>query len=176
MDGQRGELISGGEPVAKAAAQRERHVGQRANGRGIVGHADPHDRPALNWPRSGGHAGPRHERRRKEVGGTQDASFFDVRNEEAYSIRKQLAEGTMLEMFDWLESDGHIAIFDATNTTKERRHWVQELCLKHDVAPIFLEIICTDQSMIEANILAVKLKSPDYVTAASAAEATRDPR
>ena len=114
------------------------------------------------------------ERRRKEVGGTQDASFFDVRNEEAYSIRKQLAEGTMLEMFDWLESDGHIAIFDATNTTKERRHWVQELCLKHDVAPIFLEIICTDQSMIEANILAVKLKSPDYVTAASAAEAIAD--
>ena len=67
VDGRRGELIDGGEPVAKAAAQRERRVGQRANGRGVVGHADPHDRPALDRPRSGGHAGPRHERRYKEV-------------------------------------------------------------------------------------------------------------
>lgn len=114
------------------------------------------------------------ERRRKNVAGTQDASFFDVRNEEAYSIRKQLAEDTMKEMFEWLDSDGHIAIFDATNTTKERRHWVQELCSQHSVAPIFLEIICTDEAMIEANILAVKLKSPDYVSAASAAEAIAD--
>jgi len=114
------------------------------------------------------------ERRRKEVAGTQDASFFDARNEEAYNIRKQLAEGTMQEMFDWLESDGHIAIFDATNTTKERRQWVQELCHQHEVAPIFLEIICTDQSVIDANILAVKLKSPDYVAATSAANAVAD--
>jgi broad specificity phosphatase PhoE/predicted kinase len=114
------------------------------------------------------------ERRRKNVAGTQDASFFDVRNEEAYSIRKQLAEDTMNEMFEWLDSDGHIAIFDATNTTKERRHWVQELCSQHSVAPIFLEIMCTDEAMIEANILAVKLKSPDYVSAASAAEAIAD--
>jgi broad specificity phosphatase PhoE/adenylylsulfate kinase-like enzyme len=114
------------------------------------------------------------ERRRKNVAGTQDASFFDVRNEEAYSIRKQLAEDTMREMFEWLESDGHIAIFDATNTTKERRHWVQEYCVQNNFAPIFIEIICTDQAMIEANILAVKLKSPDYVSASSAAEAISD--
>jgi broad specificity phosphatase PhoE len=114
------------------------------------------------------------ERRRKNVAGTQDASFFDVRNEEAYSIRKQLAEDTMREMLEWLESDGHIAIFDATNTTKERRQWVQEYCLQNNVAPIFIEIICTDQAMIEANILAVKLKSPDYVSASSAAEAIAD--
>jgi broad specificity phosphatase PhoE/predicted kinase len=114
------------------------------------------------------------ERRRKNVAGTQDASFFDVRNEEAYSIRKQLAEDTMREMFEWLECEGHIAIFDATNTTKERRQMVQEHCLQNNVAPIFIEIICTDQSMIEANILAVKLKSPDYVSASSAAEAIAD--
>ncbi len=114
------------------------------------------------------------ERRRKNIAGTQDASFFDVRNEEAYSIRKQLAEETLQEMFEWLDSDGHIAIFDATNTTKERRHWVQELCSQRSVAPIFLEIICTDEAMIEANILAVKLKSPDYVSAASASEAIAD--
>ncbi len=114
------------------------------------------------------------ERRRKNVAGTQDASFFDVRNAEAYNIRMQLAEATIQEMFEWLESDGHIAIFDATNTTKERRHWVQELCVQRAVAPIFLEIICTDEAMIEANILAVKLKSPDYTSAASAADAVAD--
>lgn len=114
------------------------------------------------------------ERRRKNVGGTQDASFFDTRNAEAYNIRMQLAQETIQEMFEWLESDGHIAIFDATNTTKERRNWVQELCSQRSVAPIFLEIICTDEAMIEANILAVKLKSPDYVSAASAADAVSD--
>jgi broad specificity phosphatase PhoE len=114
------------------------------------------------------------ERRRKNVGGTQDASFFDTRNAEAYNIRMQLAQETIQEMFEWLESDGHIAIFDATNTTKERRHWVQEQCSQRSVAPIFLEIICTDEAMIEANILAVKLKSPDYVSAASAADAVSD--
>jgi broad specificity phosphatase PhoE/predicted kinase len=114
------------------------------------------------------------ERRRKNVSGTQDASFFDARNSEAYSIRKQLAEATLHEMFEWLASDGHIAIFDATNTTKERRQWVQDLCAQRAVAPIFLEIICTDEAMIEANIVAVKLKSPDYVSAASAADAVSD--
>lgn len=67
------------------------------------------------------------------------------------------------DMFRWLaEENGHVAIFDATNTTVERRRSVAEECRKHFVQVIFIESVCNDQAVIEANVRENKLSSPDY--------------
>ena len=60
---------------------------------------------------------------------------------------------------------GRVAIYDATNTTRERRAWIVKEVLplldkKSQV--IFVESICDDDSMVERNIKRVKITMPDY--------------
>jgi len=55
-----------------------------------------------------------------------------------------------------------VAIYDATNSTKDRRAMIQEHCSKHHITTLFIENICTDPELILANIREVKVSSPDY--------------
>ncbi|CAG8549722.1 27354_t:CDS:2, partial [Racocetra persica] len=67
------------------------------------------------------------------------------------------------DMIKWfLEEDGTVAIFDATNSTRERRSMIINYCKKYDVQVMFIESICRDESLIMQNIMDVKLSSPDY--------------
>jgi len=68
----------------------------------------------------------------------------------------------------WLVEEasvGRVAIFDATNTTNERRLWIMDE-LKDIVESrshvIFIESVCNDENVINDNILSVKLNMPDY--------------
>ncbi|KAJ3106149.1 hypothetical protein HDU97_006966 [Phlyctochytrium planicorne] len=97
-------------------------------------------------------------------GTSHDAAFFDPKNENAKAIRERLAMDTLDEAIDWLKhSGGKVAIHDATNSTVERRRNVLERVAKEkNMQAIFIESICTDEKVLESNIM-MKLKGPDYI-------------
>jgi 6-phosphofructo-2-kinase/fructose-2,6-biphosphatase 2 len=66
-------------------------------------------------------------------------------------------------MLRWFEEDqGIVAIYDATNSTQQRRQWLNERLSAENVQVFFIESICQDESIILDNIKQVKLSSPDY--------------
>uniref|UniRef100_A0A5K3FIF7 6PF2K domain-containing protein n=2 Tax=Mesocestoides corti TaxID=53468 RepID=A0A5K3FIF7_MESCO len=89
--------------------------------------------------------------------------FFDDTNTEAANIRMKAAQDALCDLTEWLENDGEIAVFDATNTTRKRREMIYEHCQKHKFKVIFVESICDNQDVIQASILEVKVNSPDYI-------------
>jgi broad specificity phosphatase PhoE/predicted kinase len=89
--------------------------------------------------------------------------FFDPQNEEGMQARRQAAQAALNDMLDWFESGGEVGIYDATNSTRKRRDWVREILKGKGIEVTFLESICDDSSIIESNIRATKISSPDYV-------------
>ena len=58
---------------------------------------------------------------------------------------------------------GEIAVFDATNTTRERRKLLyQRIVVEKGYKLFFVESICNDDTIIDSNIKEVKTASPDY--------------
>lgn len=63
----------------------------------------------------------------------------------------------------WLKEGGEVAIFDATNTSRQRRELINDHCCKgYGFRLFFVESICDDPAVIEANVREVKIYSPDY--------------
>ncbi|CAH8498419.1 unnamed protein product [Dicrocoelium dendriticum] len=74
-----------------------------------------------------------------------------------------IAEEALDDLISWLTADGEIGVFDATNTTRERRIWIVERCKTNLLDVLFVESICNDPKIIEENVLEVKVSSPDYI-------------
>uniref|UniRef100_A0A672LKR4 6-phosphofructo-2-kinase/fructose-2,6-bisphosphatase-like n=1 Tax=Sinocyclocheilus grahami TaxID=75366 RepID=A0A672LKR4_SINGR len=55
-----------------------------------------------------------------------------------------------------------LVVFDATNTTRERRGAIISFAKEKGYKVFFIESVCDDPEIIEANIMQVKLSSPDY--------------
>lgn len=69
----------------------------------------------------------------------------------------------MRDMVSWFENqNGCVAVFDATNSTKDRRRWIADICANHGYMVMFVESICDDEEAIKRSVHDVKLKSPDY--------------
>lgn len=100
--------------------------------------------------------------RRMILGGSQPAAFFDPDNEEGLRARMELAMECLNDMMRWFQQGGLVGIYDATNSTRERRSMVKERLEAVGVRVLFLESLCTDQSIIDKNIVETKLRSPDY--------------
>ncbi|CAF0954411.1 unnamed protein product [Rotaria sordida] len=101
--------------------------------------------------------------RRDAVKGYSGKEFFDPDNAEAVAIRNQCAQSALQDMCNFLQNEGEVAIFDATNTTRERRRTIYTYCTETCCFRVFfVESICDSQEVIQANIREVKLKSPDY--------------
>ncbi|KAK9436705.1 fructose-2,6-bisphosphatase [Metarhizium brunneum] len=90
------------------------------------------------------------------------ADFFDTNNAEGERKRRAAAEAAVADMLAWFRTGGVVAILDATNSTKERRKWVSDVCAQHGIEVLFVESKCDDQEIIMANIRDVKTTSPDY--------------
>lgn len=94
-----------------------------------------------------------------------DASFFDPNNEQAAHIRDEIAMATLDELLDYiLDQGGSVGIFDATNSTLERRKLVMERIRKRagpQLGVLFLESLCVDEQLLESN-MRLKLSGPDY--------------
>ncbi|VDP25837.1 unnamed protein product [Schistosoma margrebowiei] len=101
--------------------------------------------------------------RRLQMKDYNDHSYFSDENNEGVALRQKIASEALDDLISWLTSDvGRIAVFDATNTTRERRLWIMERCKTHNFQVIFVESICKDKNLIQENVLEVKVNSPDY--------------
>lgn len=102
-----------------------------------------------------------------ETVGSASVNFFDPHNEEAVRIRRSLACLALEDLYSFLLGDGEIAILDGTNSTRHRRDLIREFLQQKEADPdifklLFVESICTDDSIVEENISSCKLGNPDY--------------
>ncbi|EFJ46639.1 hypothetical protein VOLCADRAFT_30993, partial [Volvox carteri f. nagariensis] len=92
----------------------------------------------------------------------QNADFFDAHNSAGIEARNRALYAALDHLKAYLYSEiGQVAIFDATNTTVERR----KLLIKHfhgRFQYLFIESICTDEKVLEQNYRFKMQYSPDY--------------
>ena len=100
--------------------------------------------------------------RRERLGSHQHHSFFDHENVAGNSARLDMANVALDDLLEWVHAGGEIGIYDATDSTRERRRMVRDRCEAAGLQVVFLESICNDPAIIEANIRATKSRSPDY--------------
>lgn len=95
----------------------------------------------------------------------QNAGFFDPNNEKAAHLRDDIAMATLDELLDYiLDQGGSVGIFDATNSTLERRQMVMKKIRERagpELGVLFLESLCIDENLLESN-MRLKLSGPDY--------------
>ncbi|XP_076369707.1 6-phosphofructo-2-kinase/fructose-2,6-biphosphatase isoform X5 [Tachypleus tridentatus] len=114
------------------------------------------------------------EYRRQATEAYRNHDFFRPDNKEAMAIRNKCAMDALEDMCKWLEDNGEVAVYDATNTSFERRRLIQHIvCEKFGFKLFFVESICDDPSIVEANVMEVKVHSPDY-TGMNKDEALKD--
>ncbi|XP_021106899.1 6-phosphofructo-2-kinase/fructose-2,6-bisphosphatase 1 isoform X4 [Heterocephalus glaber] len=100
---------------------------------------------------------------RREAVSYKNYEFFLPDNMEALLIRKQCALAALKDVHNYFShEEGHVAVFDATNTTRERRSLILHFAKEHGYKVFFIESICNDPDIIAENIKQVKLGSPDY--------------
>jgi 6-phosphofructo-2-kinase/fructose-2,6-biphosphatase 2 len=71
--------------------------------------------------------------------------------------------GPRLAVKKSLVGSARVALYDATNSTKERRLRILRRCEQEGIQVMFVEMICDKLEVIMANIKEVKLSSPDYI-------------
>jgi len=94
------------------------------------------------------------------------ADFFDTHNKEAAQRREEIAMATLDDLLRWLVGEGDMAIFDATNSNPARRRAVLDRVAAADsegpIQVVFVESICDDERMLEANLRLKARSSPDF--------------
>lgn len=111
--------------------------------------------------------------RRARLGHHHPADFFDPDNVQGRESLLEMALAALDDVERFFHEGGEIAIYDATNSTHVRRQLVQRRFDDLGVPVVFVESICSDPAVIEANIRETKLRSPDYADATPEA-AVRD--
>lgn len=105
--------------------------------------------------------------RRQQLGAkeTAGAAFYDPSNAEAAALREKMAELAAQDLVHFVETNRvAIGILDATNTTKSRRVKLQRFFGEHLPLArlLFVESVCTDDSIIRENIIRSKCKNDDF--------------
>jgi 6-phosphofructo-2-kinase/fructose-2,6-biphosphatase 1 len=92
------------------------------------------------------------------------SDFFDVRNRNAACKREAAAELALADALLFLDSGGQVAIYDATNSTSARRRRITEQVRAHMpvYSVVFVEVICDDAQVVEANMRNKVSNSPDF--------------
>lgn len=94
------------------------------------------------------------EYRREAVKQYSSYNFFRPDNEEAMRVRKQCALAALRDVKSYLTKEGgQIAVFDATNTTRERRHMILHFAKENDFKVFFIESVCDDPTVVASNIM-----------------------
>lgn len=68
----------------------------------------------------------------------------------------------MLQFLKKEGDNGQIVIYDAVNASKAIRRKVRQQFAAADIQTLFIESVCTDEKIIQANVRNVKVSSPDY--------------
>ncbi|KAF1742798.1 hypothetical protein MXB_2023 [Myxobolus squamalis] len=66
-----------------------------------------------------------------------------------------------MDAISWINLTDHI--FDATNTTIERRKKLYNLLTKNAITPFYVESICNDEEIVKNTLENIKINSLDYV-------------
>ncbi|HTJ83990.1 MAG TPA: 6-phosphofructo-2-kinase/fructose-2,6-bisphosphatase [Polyangiaceae bacterium] len=101
--------------------------------------------------------------RREIVGSQKSHAFFDPDNVEGLADRLRVARLALDDMLRWLGEAGRVGIYDATNSTRDRRAMIRARCAEEGVRVVFVETLCSDPQVIDRNVRETKLHSPDYV-------------
>jgi len=125
--------------------------------------------------------------RRKMMGKARADSEFFRGNGENDALRRSFARAALKDLVDFLfqedlgsnleqraSDSGRVAIFDATNTTKERREWIRTSLDGLPLKLLFIESVCTDPDVIDRNIWQVKVNNEDYSTDSDKKKAYED--
>jgi broad specificity phosphatase PhoE/predicted kinase len=100
--------------------------------------------------------------RRARAGARQPADYFAPDNASTREERAGFAMAALDDLLDWFKKGGEVGIYDATNTERSRRDVIRQRCAAAGVNVLFVEIICDDQSVIDATVRHNKLDLPDY--------------
>lgn len=133
-----------------------------------------------------------YRRKLPSSGSMHNADYFDKANEQARLERQRVCEDALADLSKWmaevvpkrmeekndmyLSGDfGAVAIFDATNSTRERRAWICEQLKPTGAKIIFIESLCHDEKMVKQNILHAKVGGKDYSVRAARPRRRRCP-
>ncbi len=100
--------------------------------------------------------------RRAHLGSRQPNEFFDPDNVPARQQLQDLAMMALDDLLDWFAGGGEVGIYDATNSTRARRHIVEQRCRERGIPLVFIESMCDDPALIDGNVRETKLSMPDY--------------
>jgi broad specificity phosphatase PhoE/predicted kinase len=100
--------------------------------------------------------------RRERAGARQPAAYFAPDNEATRGEREGFAKAALDDLLQWFRDGGEVGIYDATNTERHRRDFIRKACTDAGVGVLFVEIICDDPAIIEANVRSIKVVLPDY--------------
>ncbi|KAL1525407.1 hypothetical protein AB1Y20_020266 [Prymnesium parvum] len=104
----------------------------------------------------------------QEAQSRMSADFFDSGNAQAKQTRETIAMATLDELLAWLEHGGEVAIFDATNSNRARRRHVlaradeAAAAFGQSVSVVFIESLCDEPALLEANMRNKVRASPDF--------------
>lgn len=114
-------------------------------------------------------------RRKIFVGKEADSKFFNIANEDGVKAREMCAHLALEDAFAFLEKGGPaVALYDGTNTTLARRHWLREQLSKKLYKVIWMELILEVKELLEKNVLTSKVTGEDYKKVKSVDEAYVD--
>ncbi|CAN6659003.1 putative 6-phosphofructo-2-kinase/fructose-2,6-bisphosphatase YLR345W [Trichomonascus vanleenenianus] len=92
-----------------------------------------------------------------------DDYFMENASPATVEFRQRVLEACMCDIERFFEADsGQVAIYDAVNATARQRRRLAARLTARGVAVLFVECLCTDESIVIRNIRDVKLTSPDY--------------
>jgi len=103
-----------------------------------------------------------------ETVGTTSQDFFDPENKDNVRSRMKIAQLALEDLAKFLCDTGDVGIIDATNSTWARREMIRDFISERSkktgmkLRMLYIESICTDENLIEKNILSTKLSNPDY--------------
>lgn len=103
--------------------------------------------------------------RQKMIGTRINSDFFDASNEEHLIERTRVADVTLKDMVTWFQEADHpcnVAIMDASNTIKARRHIIKSSLEAIDVKVIFIECVYEREEILNEHLHCLHLLSPDY--------------
>src|SRR5437867_304766 len=66
--------------------------------------------------------------------------------------REGFAMAALDDLLTWFETGGEVGIYDATNAERGRRDIIRDRCEADGVSVLFVETMCNDPRIIDANI------------------------
>ena len=100
--------------------------------------------------------------RRARAGARQPATYFAPDNDATREEREGFAIAALNDLLNWFKTGGEVGIYDATNAERPRRDTIRQACSAAGVDVLFVEIICDDPAVIEANVRRNKVGLADY--------------